>query len=74
MHDRIGKYAFTVVWEKGRFNDNIVKFLKANNIDFHYNHFFQLVADVCGNGKYSTFDYKKISGDIFGVILKEAVA
>ena len=39
-------YAFTIEWKNGSFNDNIVKFLKANNIDFHYNHFFQLVADV----------------------------
>ena len=34
----------------------------------------KLVADVYGNGKYFTFDYEKISGDIFGVILKEAIA
>ena len=40
------KYAFTIEWKNGSFNDNIVKFLKANNIDFHYNHFFQLAADV----------------------------
>ena len=39
------KYAFTIEWKNGSINDNIVKFLKANNIDFHYNHFFQLVAD-----------------------------
>ena len=68
------KYAFTIEWKNGSFNDNIVKFLKANNIDFHYNHFFQLVADFYGNGKYFTFDYEQISGDIFGVILKEAIA
>ena len=68
------KYAFTIEWTKSSFNNNIVKFLKANDIDFHYNHFFQLVADFYGNGKYFTFDYERISGDIFGVILKEAIA
>lgn len=68
------KYAFTIEWTKSSFNNNIVKFLKANDIDFHYNHFFQLVADFYGNGKYFTFDYEQISGDIFGVILKEAIA
>ena len=68
------KYAFTIEWKNGSINDNIVKFLKANNIDFHYNHFFQLVADFYGNGKYFTFDYEKISGDIFGIILMEAIA
>ena len=34
------KYAFTIEWKNGSISDNIVKFLKANNIDFHYNHFF----------------------------------
>ena len=68
------KYAFTIEWKNGSINDNIVKFLKANNIDFHYNHFFQLVADFYGNGKYFTFDYEKINGDIFGIILEEAIA
>lgn len=68
------KYVFTIEWTKSSFNNNIVKFLKANDIDFHYNHFFQLVADFYGNGKYFTFDYEQISGDIFGVILKEAIA
>ena len=68
------KYAFTIEWKNGSINDNIVKFLKANSIDFHYNHFFQLVADFYGNGKYFTFDYEKISGDIFGIILIEAIA
>ena len=68
------KYAFTIEWTKSSFNNNIVKFLKANSIDYHYNHFFQLVADFYGNGKYFTFDYEQISGDIFGVMLKEAIA
>lgn len=68
------KYAFTIEWTKSSFNNNIVKFLKANGIDFHYNHFFQLIADFYGNGKYFTFDYEQISGDIFGVTLKEAIA
>ena len=68
------KYAFTIEWKNGSINDNIVKFLKANNIDFHYNHVFQLVADVCGNGKYFTFDDEKISGNIFEITLEEAIA
>ena len=68
------KYAFTIEWKNGSISDNIVKFLKTNNIDFHYNHFFQLVADFYGNGKYFTFDYEKINGAIFGIILEEAIA
>ena len=66
------KYAFTIEWKNGSINDNIVKFLKVNNIDFHYNHFFQLIANMYGDGKYFTFDYEKINGDIYGIILKEA--
>ena len=65
------KYAFTIEWTKGSINDNIVKFLKANNIDFYYNHFFQLVADVFKLGIYYKFDYEKISGNTYGIIIKE---
>lgn len=68
------KYVFTFEWRTGSVNDNIVKFLKANNIEFHYNCFFQLVADIYENGKYFTFDYEKINGDIFGIMLKETIA
>ena len=67
----MGKYAFTIEWTSGSINDNIVKFLKANNIDFHYNHFFQLVADVFKLGIYYKFDYEKISGNTYGIIIKE---
>lgn len=66
------KYAFTIEWINGSINDNIVKFLKANNIDFYYNRFFQLVADLYYIGKYYKFDYEKISGNTYGIIAKEA--
>ena len=65
------KYVFKIEWTSGSINDNIVKFLKANNIDFHYNHFFQLVADVFKLGIYYKFDYEKISGNTYGIIIKE---
>ena len=29
------KYAFTIEWKNGSINDNIVKFLKANNIPLY---------------------------------------
>ncbi|MBQ2396856.1 MAG: hypothetical protein II304_07490 [Bacteroidales bacterium] len=67
------KYAFTIEWQRGSINDNIIKFLKTHDINFHYNCFFQLVADMYGAGKYFTFDYEKINGDIYGIILKEAI-
>ena len=65
------KYNFTVEWEKGSINDNIIKFLKENNIDFYYNHYFQLVADLYGTGQYFKFDYEHIEGKTFGIIAKE---
>ena len=63
----MGKYAFTIEWTSGSINDNIVKFLKANNIDFYYIH-GQLVADILGLGIYYKFDYEKISGNTYGII------
>lgn len=65
------KYIFTIEWTRGSINDNIVKFLKANNIDFYYNRFFQLVADVFKLDIYYKFDYEKISGNTYGIIIKE---
>ena len=64
------KYIFTIEWTRGSINDNIVKFLKANNIDFYYLH-AQPVADILGLGIYYKFDYEKISGNTYGIIIKE---
>ena len=66
----MGKYAFKIEWTSGSINDNIVKFLKANNIDFYYLH-GQPVADILGLGIYYKFDYEKISGNTYGIIIKE---
>lgn len=68
------KYAFVIEWKNGSINDNIVKYLRKNKIDYHYNHYFQLIADIYNNGNYYTFDYEKINGDLFGIILKNAIA
>lgn len=69
----MGKYAFTVKWENGSMNDNIVKFLKAHNITYYYNHFGQLVADAYGIGKLFKFDYEKISDNTYGITIIEEV-
>lgn len=66
----MGKYAFKIEWTRGSINDNIVKFLKANNIDFYYIH-GQLVADVCKLGIYYKFDFEHISGNTYGIMIKE---
>ena len=62
------KYIFTIEWTKGSINDNIVKFLKANNIDFYYLH-GQPVADILGIGIYYKFDVEHISGDTYGIMI-----
>ena len=61
------KYNFTVEWEKGSISDNIIKFLKENNISFHNNHFGTLVADLYGIGQYFKFAYEHISGNTYGI-------
>ena len=66
-------YLFTFEWVSGSMNDNIIKWLKQNNIDWHYNHFFELVADVYGISQYLKFDYEKISGELYGVFIKAEV-
>ena len=69
------KYLFTFEWVHGNrcVNDYIIEWLKQNNINFHYNHFFELVADIYGINQYLKFDYKKISGDLYGVFIKAEV-
>lgn len=62
------KYNFIVKWENGSINDNIIKYLKENNIDFHYNKYFVLVADLYGIGKYFKFDYEQINDYNYGII------
>lgn len=37
MTEQNKKYLFTIEWKTGNINDNIIKWLKENNIDFHYN-------------------------------------
>lgn len=62
------KYNFTIEWTSGSINDNIIKYLKENNIEYYYNQYFQLVADLYGIGKYFKFDYEKINGNTYGII------
>lgn len=56
----------TFKWEKGSVNDNIIKVLKANNIDFRYNQYFQLEADFLDIGVYYSVGYER-EGDIFKI-------
>lgn len=47
---------FSFIWEKGSINDNIIKYLKSNNIQFRYDHYFKLEAKI--KGEWVNFDYK----------------
>lgn len=63
------KYLFTFKWIDGNksANDYIKEWCKKNNIQFRYNGYFELEADVYHHNKYLKFKYKKIDGDLYGV-------
>ena len=46
---------FSFNWEKGSINDNIIKYLKANNIEYRYGLGFKLEAKI--KGEWVRFDY-----------------
>ena len=64
-------YNFTVEWEVGSINDNIIRYLKENSINYHYNHFSTLVADIYKIGQYFKFDYEHINGNTYGITAVE---
>lgn len=63
----MNKYNFIVDWTSGSINDNIIKYLKDNNIKYYYNQYFILIADIYGIGEYFKFDYEKIHGSAYGI-------
>ena len=67
------KYLFTFEWADGNksANDYIRDWCEENHISFRYNGYFQLVADVFHLNDYTKFVYEHISGDLYGVMIKE---
>lgn len=63
------QYAFIVEWNSGTINGKIIEHLKRNHIEWHYNHFMQLVANL--HGKYYKFDYEHINANTYGIIAIE---
>jgi|GEM_PF-7047816 len=63
------KYFLTFEWldKNTSANDNIIKVLKQNNINWHYDKYFNLVADVLGINDYVKLDYKKLDGNLYGI-------
>lgn len=66
------KYLFTFEWSNGNksANDYIIEWCKEHHISFRYNGYLNLEADVFHHNDYSGFKYEKISGDLYGVMLK----
>ena len=65
------QFAFIVEWENGTINGKIIEYLKRNHIEWHYNHFMQLVANLNGNGKYYKFEHEHIRKNTYGIIATE---
>ena len=66
------KYLFTFEWADGNksANDYIIEWCQENRRRFRYNGYYELEADVFGTNDYSKFEYEKISGETYGVMLK----
>lgn len=66
------EYIFTFEWSDWNksANDYIIEWCQENRRRFRYNEYFELVADVFCINDYSGFKYEKISGDLYGVMLK----
>ena len=64
------KYIFTFEWLDGCANDHVIKWLKANNIDFYFE-YSALKANFFKNGEYSKYDYEHIKDNIFGILVRK---
>ena len=58
---------FSFHWENGSMNDNIIKYLKSNNIEFRYGPYFVLEAKI--KGKWVRFDYDGNIDDMMNVYI-----
>ena len=67
------EYLFTFEWTDGNksANDYIRQWCKENHINFGYDLFQRLVANVHKRNCYSRFEYKKISDNLYGVRIAE---
>lgn len=57
-------------WNNGSQNGSAIKVLKDNKIDWHYDHFCNLVADFYGIGTYHKVGYEHIENDVFEICMK----
>lgn len=66
------KYLFTFEWTdlNKSANDYIKEWCKEHHISFRYNGYFELEADVYRHNDYVKFEFEKISGETYGVMIK----
>ena len=66
------KYLFTFEWTDGNKSacDYIIEHCQENHINYRYNGYFELEADYFRTNNYASFEYEKISGDLYGVMIK----
>jgi hypothetical protein len=66
------KYIFTFEWNDytKSFNDYVIDWCQENHIKWRYNGYFELEADVFRLNDYSQFEFEKICGDNYGVMIK----
>lgn len=65
-------YLFTFEWTdyNKSVNDYIKEWCDENHIRYRYNGYFELEADVFHHNDYSKFEFERISGETYGVMIK----
>lgn len=63
------KKSFVVEWLRGSINDNVAKYLMANDIYFYFEPFGKMI--ICDGYQSYTYEYKHTSGDFYEITLKE---
>ena len=58
-------------WKSSSKNENAIKVLKENKIDWYYDHFFNLRADFYRVGLYQKICYECIRNDIYEICVEE---
>lgn len=54
----------SIKWESGSLNSAAIKKFKEMEINYHYSHFGELLADPYGVGLWLPVRYRKISRDV----------
>lgn len=69
---KLTKYLFTFEWTdyNKSVNDYIIEWCEEHHIRFRYNGYFRLEADVFRVNDFKTFEFEKISGETYGVMIK----